>query len=66
MVKRATERRKKEARGVRGRARKPSDDPLLELSGDLQSLPADLSAAFDRHLVKTFETELLVTRPRGS
>ena len=33
---------------------KPTDDPLLGLSGDIDGLPADLSASFRRYLDETF------------
>jgi hypothetical protein len=38
----------------RALARKPAGDPLLGLSGDIDSLPADLSASFRRYLDETF------------
>jgi len=33
---------------------KPTDDPLLGLSGDIAGLPAHLSASFGRYLDETF------------
>jgi hypothetical protein len=45
---------------VRALTRSPSNDPLLELSGDIDGLPADLSANFDRYLKETF-----VAKPRA-
>lgn len=42
---------------VRALTRSPSKDPLLELSGDIDGLPADLSANFDRYLNETFVAE---------
>ena len=42
---------------VRALTRKPVDDPLLGLSGDIDGLPADLSANFHRHLDQTFVAE---------
>jgi len=33
------------------------EDPLLELSGDIDGLPADLSEHFDRYLAETFVAE---------
>ena len=42
---------------VRALTRKPADDPLLGLSGDIDSLPADLSASFQRYLDETFVAE---------
>jgi len=42
---------------VRALTRKPADDPLLGLSGDIDGLPADLSASFQRYLNETFVAE---------
>jgi hypothetical protein len=42
---------------VRALTRKPADDPLLRLSGDIDGLPADLSARFQRYLDETFVAE---------
>jgi Ribbon-helix-helix protein, copG family len=42
---------------VRALTRKPVDDPLLGLSGDIDGLPADLSANFQRYLDETFVAE---------
>jgi Ribbon-helix-helix protein, copG family len=42
---------------VRALTRRPSADPLLELSGDIDGLPSDLSANFDRYLNETFVAE---------
>jgi hypothetical protein len=42
---------------VRALARRPAEDPVLELSGDLDGLPADLSENFDRYLNETFVAE---------
>jgi len=42
---------------VRALTRRPADDPLLELSGDIDGLPADLSENFDRRLNETFVAE---------
>ena len=42
---------------VRALTRKPANDPLLELSGDIDGLPADLSANFHRYLAETFVAE---------
>jgi len=42
---------------VRALTRKPAADPLLELSGDIDGLPADLSANFHRYLDETFVAE---------
>jgi hypothetical protein len=51
---------------VNSRAPRGSSDPLLDLSGDLDGLPPDLSSAFDRYLAKTSVRETPVTRRRGS
>ena len=32
----------------------PREDPILELSGDIDGLPADLSENFDRYLNETY------------
>jgi len=42
---------------VRALTRPPAPDPILELSGDIEGLPADLSASFDRYLNETFVAE---------
>ena len=42
---------------VRALTRAPADDPLLELSGDIDGLPPDLSARFDQYLDATFVAE---------
>jgi hypothetical protein len=42
---------------VRALTRQPVTDPLLELSGDIDGLPADLSENFDRYLDETFVAE---------
>jgi hypothetical protein len=42
---------------VRALTRRPAEDPLLELSGDIDGLPADLSQNFDRYLDETFVAE---------
>ena len=42
---------------VRALTRRPSDDPLLELSGDIDGLPPDLSSSFDRYLNATYVAE---------
>jgi hypothetical protein len=42
---------------VRALTRRPAEDPLLELSGDIDDLPADLSEHFDRYLAETFVAE---------
>jgi Ribbon-helix-helix protein, copG family len=42
---------------VRALTRQPNSDPLLELSGDIDGLPADLSERFNRYLGETFIAE---------
>lgn len=42
---------------IRALTRRPADDPLLELSGDIDGLPPDLSENFDRYLNETFVAE---------
>jgi len=42
---------------VRALTRRPAADPLLELSGDIDGLPADLSENFGRYLDETFVAE---------
>ena len=42
---------------IRALTREPAGDPVLELSGDLDGLPADLSANFQRYLDETFVAE---------
>ena len=42
---------------VRALTRRPADDPLLDLSGDIDGLPADLSKNFARYLDETFVAE---------
>ena len=42
---------------VRALTRRPSSDPVLELSGDIDALPSDLSREFDRYLNETFVAE---------
>jgi len=42
---------------VRALTRRPVEDPLLALSGDIDGLPADLSASFRRSLDETFVAE---------
>ncbi len=44
---------------IRALTRPPVDDPLLELSGDIDGLPADMSENFDRYLNATFVAEPL-------
>jgi hypothetical protein len=42
---------------VRALTRRPSTDPVLELSGDIDGLPPELSREFDRYLSETFVAE---------
>ena len=42
---------------VRALTRMPVEDPLLELSGDIEGLPADTSANFQRYLDETYVAE---------
>jgi hypothetical protein len=42
---------------IRALTRRPEDDPLLELSGDIDGLPEDVSEHFDRYLNETFVAE---------
>jgi hypothetical protein len=42
---------------IRALTRRPAGDPVLELSGDIDALPPDLSAEFDRYLNETFVAE---------
>jgi hypothetical protein len=42
---------------VRALTRRPAEDPVLELSGDIDGLPDDLSENFDRYLNETFVAE---------
>src|SRR5437763_13888581 len=39
---------------VRALTRRPAGDPLLDLSGDIDGLPADLSQSFDRYLNESY------------
>jgi hypothetical protein len=42
---------------IRAVTRRPAEDPVLDLSGDIDGLPSDLSANFDRYLNETFVAE---------
>jgi hypothetical protein len=42
---------------IRALTRSLVTDPILELSGDIDGLPADLSTNFDRHLGETYVAE---------
>jgi hypothetical protein len=42
---------------VRALTRRSSSDPVLDLSGDIDALPPDLSREFDRYLNETFVAE---------
>lgn len=52
---------------IRALTRKPAEDPVLDLSGDVDGLPPDLSENFNRYLNETFVAEpspKYRTRPR--
>jgi hypothetical protein len=42
---------------IRALTRSPAKDPLLELSGDIDGLPPDLSTNFDRYIGETYVAE---------
>jgi hypothetical protein len=42
---------------VRGLTRAPAEDPLLELSGDIEGLPEDVSTNLQRYLDETYIAE---------
>jgi hypothetical protein len=42
---------------IRALTRSRDEDPLLDLSGDIDGLPPELSQDFDRHLNETFVAE---------
>ena len=46
---------------VRALTRQVADDPLLNLSGDIDGLPPDLSRNFHRYLDETFVAEPTAT-----
>src|SRR5216683_729497 len=48
---------------IRALTRTPGQDPLLDLNGDLDGLPADLSANVDRYLNETVGAEPPVPKP---
>lgn len=50
---------------IRAMTRSPAVDPIMELSGDLDGLPEDAAANFDRYLNETYVAERKATyRPR--
>ena len=50
---------------IRALTRQPAEDPVLQLSGDIDDLPVDLSANVDRYLNETFRAEPpAASRPR--
>jgi hypothetical protein len=54
---------------IRALTRRSEEDPVLELSGDVDGLPPDLSENFNRYLDETFVAEPSPTyraRRRGS
>ncbi len=46
---------------IRALTRQPAGDPLMELSGDIDGLPPDLSLNFHRYLDETFVAEPTAT-----
>ena len=46
---------------VRALTRQPVSDPVLELSGDIDGLPPDLSREFERYLNETYVAESAAT-----
>lgn len=42
---------------IRALTRRPAEDPVLDLSGDVDGLPPDLSENFNRYLNETFVAE---------
>ena len=42
---------------IRALTRSPAEDPILELSGDIDGLPEDASVNFDKYLNETFFAE---------
>jgi hypothetical protein len=46
---------------VRALTRRSSGDPVLDLSGDIDALPPDLSRDFDRYLNETYIAEPAAT-----
>ena len=42
---------------IRALTRRPARDPILELSGDIDGLPADVSVNFTRYLNETYVAE---------
>ena len=42
---------------IRALTRRPAEDPVLDLSGDIDDLPADLSENVERYLNETFRAE---------
>lgn len=42
---------------IRALTREPGEDPILELSGDIDGLPPDLSEHFHEYLNETFVAE---------
>lgn len=42
---------------IRALTREPPEDPILELSGDIDGLPPDLSDHFHEYLTETFVAE---------
>jgi hypothetical protein len=42
---------------IRALTQRPAEDPVLDLSGDVDGLPPDLSENFNRYLDETFVAE---------
>jgi hypothetical protein len=51
---------------VRALTNQPAGDPLLDLSGDIDGLPADLAEQFDKRLNETFVAEPFPATYRAS
>jgi hypothetical protein len=49
---------------IRALTRSPAGDSLLELSGDIDDLPEDVSANIDRQVNETFVAEPVARRTR--
>ena len=51
---------------VRALTRRPRTDPVLDLSGDIDALPPDLSRKFHRYLNETFVSATYRARRRST
>ena len=47
---------------IRALTHRPAADPLLDLSGDIDGLPSDVSEHFDRYLSETFHDKPATAR----